>query len=171
MTRKKFAGAAALAAGALVLGAVLGQPGNGRASGTAPPPPTGCPAGTGPIRVGSLTPPARLLIQPVGVTPNPVTSSTASIQLEFLVTACDGRPVAGANLFAVTIPFNQFAATEGTTGADGKVTLTQSRLRGFPARTRNQQFLAVFARATKPGEPILGGVSSRRVISSRVSLG
>lgn len=170
MTWNKFAGVVAIAAGALVLGAVFGQPGSGRASGTAPPTQSGCPSGSGTIQIADLKPPARLMIQREGITPNPVTSSTNSIQLQFLVTACNGRPVAGANLYAIAIPFNQFAGTQATTGSDGKVTLTQSRLSGFPARTRNQSFLAVLARATKPGESLVGGVSTRRVVSFRVSL-
>lgn len=167
MTGKKLAAVGALAAGVIVSGAIIG--GSGLASG-ATAPPTGCPAGNGPIQVADLTPPARLMIQQQGSTPSVVTPSTSSVQLHFLVSACNGRPVQGANLFAVSIPYNEFTAEHGTTAADGTLTLTASELSGFPA-SRRQELLAVLVRATKAGEPILGGVSSRRVVSFPVSLG
>jgi hypothetical protein len=130
----------------------------------------GCPSGSGPIQVANLTPPARLMIQQKGSTPSVVTRSTAAVQLHFLVTACNGRPVQGANLYAISIPYNQFAGQRATTGADGTVTLTESRMPGFPADHR-QELLAVLARASKPGEPLIGGITSRRVVSFPVSLG
>jgi hypothetical protein len=55
---------------------------------------------------------------------------------------------------------------QGTTGADGSVTLTEARRSGFPA-SRHQRLLAVFVRASKPGDPALGGVSSRLVVAYR----
>lgn len=96
--------------------------------------------------------------------------ASAGNQSSSLVTACNSRPVEGATVFASPIPYNQFAGTEAKTGADGKIVLTQTRQRGFPARNRHQGLLAVFARATKEGEPILGGVSTRRTVAFRVSL-
>src|SRR5437763_166260 len=169
MTVKRLTGAAAVAAGALVVGAVFGQAGNGRA-GNSPPTPNPCPAGSGTIKVADLQPPERLMIEPRGVTPAPVTPAANSIQLHFLVTACNGRPVQGASVFAVSIPYNQFQGEQATTGADGTVTVTESQLSGFPASQR-QELLAVLARATKPGEPILGRISTRRTLSFPVSLG
>jgi hypothetical protein len=72
-------------------------------------------------------------------------------------------------VFAIPIPYNQFGGIERLTGADGTVTLTQSRERGFPA-SRRQQLLAEFVRARKPGDPILGGVSTRRTVAFQVHL-
>jgi hypothetical protein len=129
----------------------------------------GCPAGTGTIQIGDLQQPARLSIDAATITPL-VTLSTHTIRLHILVTACGGRPVQGASVFATPIPYNQFSGPENTTGADGTVTLTQKRRAGFPARSRNQHLLAVFVRATKPGEPVLGGVSTRRTVAFRVNL-
>lgn len=130
----------------------------------------GCPAGTGTIQIADLTPPARLQISKASISPSLVTLSTHRIQLHFTVTACNGRPVAGAQVFATPIPFNQFSGNQKLTADDGTVTLTESRLRGFPARSRHQNLLAVFARAAKPGEPILAGVSTRRTVAFRVHL-
>jgi hypothetical protein len=166
--------AAALAAGGLLVGAVVGQTGSGRAAGTTSTttrtPANGCPSGSGAIQVADLAPPARLRIEQRGITPAVVSRSTSSIELHFLVTACNGRPVQGADLFAISIPYNEFTGEHATTGADGTVNLTESRLTGFPASNR-QELLVVLARATKPGEPLVGGVSSRRAVSFPVSLG
>lgn len=132
--------------------------------------PTGCPAGTGTIQIADLKAPARLSIDAATIAPRLVTLGTHTIQLHIRVTACGGRPVQGASVFATPIPYNQFAGPVKTTGADGTVTLTQQRRRGFPARTRRQHLLAVFVRAVKPGDPLLGGVSTRRTVAFRVNL-
>ena len=131
---------------------------------------TGCPTGTGAIQVADLQLPARLSIDAATITPKLVTLGTRAIQLHIRVTACGGRPVQGAKVFASPIPYNQFQGPEGTTGADGTVTVTEKRRRGFPARRRNQHLLAVFVRATKPGDPVLGGISTRRTVAFRVNL-
>ena len=131
---------------------------------------TGCPAGTGAIQIADLQQPARLSIEKASLTPRLVTLGTHTIQLHVLVTACGGRPVQGASVFATPIPYNQFSGPDETTGADGTVTLTEKRRRGFPARRRHQHLLAVFVRATKPGDPVLGGVSTRRTVAFRVNL-
>jgi hypothetical protein len=128
-------------------------------------PPSGCPAGTGVIVVAQLAPPARLLIANASITPS-VRRSTSTIHLHFKITACNGRPVQGATVFATPIPYNQFLGVQASTGADGTVTLTEARRSGFPA-SRHQRLLAVFARATKPGESSLIGVSSSRVFAFR----
>jgi hypothetical protein len=130
----------------------------------------GCPAGSGAINVAALTPPARLNIGQPTITPNVITRSTQSAQLRFQITACNGRPVQGASLFAPAIPYNQFTALQGTSDANGFVTGTVARQSGFPA-SRRQHLLTVFARASKPGEPILAGVSTRRLFTFPVNLG
>jgi hypothetical protein len=114
--------------------------------------------------------PARLSIDAATIAPRLVTLRTHTIQLHVRVTACGGRPVQGASVFATPIPYNQFAGPEKATGADGTVTLTEKRQRGFPARSRSQHLLAVFIRAAKPGDPVLGGISTRRTVAFRVNL-
>jgi hypothetical protein len=70
---------------------------------------------------------------------------------------------------ASPIPYNQFGAVSGATVADGTITLTESRQHGFPA-SRHQRLLAVFAHASKPGEPSTQGVSTSRLVSFRISV-
>jgi len=144
--------------------------GTGRATSapTAVATPGGCPSGTAPIPIASLAPPARLVIGNESISPS-VTRRTRTIHIRFEVTACGGRPVQGATVSASPIPYNQFAAVSGATAADGTVTLTESRQRGFPA-SRQQRLLAVFAHASKPGEPSTQGVSTSRLVSFRISV-
>lgn len=138
-----------------------------------PPPapaPTGCPAGTDTIRIEQLSSPARLLIAGQQLSPPVVTGSTTAVTVRLRVTACGGRPVSGALVYGAAVPFNQFTPREQPTGAEGWATLTMSRLRGFPANPGNQQLLVMLARARKPGESLLGGISTRRLVSFPVDL-
>ncbi len=84
--------------------------------------------------------------------------------------SCNGKPVQGALVLAEAVPFNQYTRpTEAATGADGWAQLTMTQLSGFPAAGR-QQLLVVFFRARKSGENLLGGVSTRRLVSFPVDL-
>lgn len=131
---------------------------------------TGCPAGTGTIQIGDLAPPARLQIDSETTTPATVTRTTSSVQLRFRVTACGGRPVQGAAAYGTPVPYNQFTVGHAATGADGLATMTLQQMSGFPA-ARRQQLLTIFARASKPGEPIVSGVSTRLLTAFHVRLG
>jgi hypothetical protein len=136
---------------------------------TAAPPSSGCPSGTGPINVANLQPPARLSIGGQRITPSVVTRDTSVIRLSFRITACSGRSVVGALVYATPTPYQQFSATEQPTGSDGRAVLTMRQLRYFPA-SNQQQLLVVFVRARKGGEDVLGGVSTRRLVSFKVNL-
>ena len=134
----------------------------------AAPAPTGC-NGNAPIPIANVSLPDRLLIDAQSIAPSVVGRSTQSIQVRFRVT-CKGKAVQGALLYAEAVPFNQFSApAEQPTGSDGFATLTMNQLRGFPAADR-QQLLVIFARARKAGEDVLGGVSTRRLVSFPVDL-
>jgi hypothetical protein len=129
---------------------------------------TGCPTGTGAIKIADVSPPARLLIDQQVTSPSLITGSTNQITAHFRVTACSGRPVEGALVFASVIPYDQFAGQEAATAADGTVNLVLNRQKGFPVSNK-QRLLVIFARARKGGEDPLGGVSSRRLVSFPVS--
>jgi hypothetical protein len=132
---------------------------------TSPPSSNGCPSGTGPISVSNVTPPARLLIDGQQVTPSVITRSSTDITVRFHVSACGGRSVAGALVYATAVPYNQFSIPpETATDASGWATMTMHQEGAFPASPR-QQLLAMFVRARKSGESLLGGISTRRLVS------
>jgi Ig domain of plant-specific actin-binding protein len=127
----------------------------------------GCDANA-PLQVQNISAPDRLNISAGTSSPPVVGRSTQSVTVRFQVT-CKGKPVQGALLYAAPVPFNQFRPGEQPTGADGMAAITMGRLAGFPA-ARQQRLLVVFARARKPGEALLGGISNRRLVSFRVNL-
>jgi len=134
----------------------------------APAAPSGC-DGNAPLPIAGIALPNRLLIDGQQISPGVVLRSTQTITVRFRV-VCKGKPVQGAIVYGEAVPFNQFTApAEQPTGADGWATLTMNRAAGFPA-TGSQALLVVFARARKAGEDILGGVSTRRLVSFPVNL-
>lgn len=147
--------------------AVTAKNGSGSATASSAPtvviPPSGCPAGVGSIPVAELTPPARLDVANVAVTPA-VSRSATTIHIHVHVSACGNRAVQGASVFAAAIPYNQFAVGQAATASDGTADLTEARRGGFPAG-RNQHLLTVFVRAWKQGEPQTAGVSGSRVVA------
>lgn len=134
------------------------------------PSPTGCPAGTGSIQPNEIRPPARLTIDRQAIVPSVVTGQTRAVTVRFRVSACGGRPVQGMLVYVTAVPYSQFTVPpEATTGVDGWAQLTMNRDRFFPASSR-QQLLVMFVRARKSGEALLGGISTRRLVSFRVDL-
>ena len=138
----------------------------------APPPSTsGCArTGNDAIPVAELDAPERLLVDRQEASPSVIGGSTDTIVMRFRVSACNGKPVSGALVYVTAVPYNQFTVPqEQATGADGWAELRMNRLRGYPA-TPKQQLLVAFVRARKPGGNLLGGISTRRLVSFPVDL-
>ncbi len=142
-------------------------------SAVAPPPPpsaTGCPTGTGTIQVANLKSPARLLIDAQQSSPSIVHAGSQQIIVRYHVSACGGRSVQGALVYVTATPYNQLSSPgEQATGSNGFAELSFHTLSGFPVSGK-QQLLAMFVRARKSGENLLGGISTRRLFSIPVSL-
>lgn len=134
------------------------------------PAPTGCPTGNGTADVAGVSLPARLVIDGQQASPTVITRSISDLVLRFHVSACGGRPVQGALVYATAVPFDQFnVPAEASTGSDGWATLTLHKASRFPA-SPVQQLLAVFVRARKNGENLVGGISTRLLVSFPVNL-
>ena len=135
---------------------------------TTPPPANAC--DKNPVVANELKPPERLLIAGQQVSPSVVVGSTQEIVARFRITACNGKPVQNALVYVTAVPYNMFSVPpEASTGADGWAELRMNRQRGFPATPR-QQLLVMFVRARDPGGNLLGGISTRRLVSFPVNL-
>ena len=131
-----------------------------------PKPPTGCPGGAFAL-VSQVTPPARLIIDRLQFSPSVVTRSTQDVIARFHVVNTCGQPVQGALVYATAVPFNQLSVEEQPTGKDGWAQLDLHVLSSFPLSSK-QGLLVLFARARKPGDNLLAGISTRRLVSLRV---
>lgn len=133
------------------------------------PSPTGCPSTSGTLAVAAVSPPARLSIDETQVEPSTVTFRTRAITVRFHVSACGGQPVQGAVVYATAVPYGQFAIpNEQPTGSDGWASLDFEAQPGFPVSSK-QAILVTFVRARKPGDSVLGGISTRRLVSFRIT--
>jgi hypothetical protein len=140
---------------------------------TATPAANGCPKTTSASQAVSVTDvsaPARLLVTQFQANPSVITRSLSDFTVRFHVGNTCGQAVQGAQVYATAVPFGQVSIPgQQQTDANGDVTLQFHKLAGFPA-ARNQRLLVVFVRASKPGDPVLAGISTRRLISLRVNL-
>jgi hypothetical protein len=133
-----------------------------------PPPPapaTGCPSGSGTIQVADLKSPARLLIDLQQSDPPIANRGTRQLIIRYHVTACGGRSVQGALVYATAVPYNQLSIPpEQTTDSNGWARLDFRTLAGYPVSSK-QGLIVLFVRARKSGENILAGISTRRLFS------
>jgi hypothetical protein len=127
-----------------------------------PPPPA-----TGTVPVGDLRAAGdRLVVASVQFSPNPVTSSTAPINVRVRITA-RGRPVSGASVFMRATPRVVQGQTVQT-GGDGIANLTLVPNAQFP-QPRNGFNVQFFIKAFRPGDPGLGGIAGYRLVQVRLA--
>jgi hypothetical protein len=138
-------------------------------SGTTAPPPKP-PVGVGAaISISAVSLPDRLVISQVKFTPSIIRSKSQPITGRFRITETQaGRPVTGAMVYAIGVPANRVSVPgEVQTDGSGWATITFNPLRGMPLKRGAQ--LTFFVRARKSGENPLAGVSTRRLVSVRIS--
>jgi hypothetical protein len=143
-----------------------------RAAPPSPPPPSGPPGqvrladGSISIPVTSVSPPHRLVISGVSFSPNPVRSRTPFTG-RLRVTDTRGYVVRGATVFVLGVPYERIeVAPEQVTEMDGSVTFTLRPTASLPLR--RGFYLVMFLRARKPGDSLLAGVSTRRLVQVRL---
>ena len=95
---------------------------------------------------------------------------TRSITVKMHISSTCGNPVQGANVYATGVPYNMISIpAQQQTDNQGWVSMQFKTMQGFPA-TAHQQLLVMFVRASKQGDPVLAGISTRRLVSLRVNL-
>lgn len=127
----------------------------------------GCPVGSSrTLSIASVQAPARLTIDRMQFTPSVLGRGPERFTARFHISACSsGASVQGALVYATAVPYNQINnAPEVTTDSSGWATISFHTMSGYPS-SRHQQLLAMFVRARAPGGNLLGGVSTRRLVS------
>jgi hypothetical protein len=119
------------------------------------------------IAIGNVSLPDRLVIDKVSFSPNPLTSRNTAIVARFHVADTKGLSVQGALVYAIGLPYGwTYNAPEQPTGADGWATITIQPTRAIPIR--RGAALVLFVRARKPGDNLLAGVSTRRLVQEGI---
>jgi hypothetical protein len=130
--------------------AVVGSAGGGGGGGSATP-------------VSRVNLPDRLIISGLQFSPNPGTHSP--ITARFKVTDTRNRTIQGALVYVVGLPYGWTRnAPEQPTGGDGWATITIVPTTAMPRVAS----LVMFVRARKPGDNLLAGVSTRRLVQLRI---
>lgn len=125
--------------------------------------PTAVVAGAGPASIGveQVSLPNQLVITGVQFVPRRLQSRQAFVG-RFRVSDARGNLVRGAVVYAIGIPYGWVRpAPEVVTGSNGWATI-----QFFPTRLMplHKAALVFFVRARKPGERLLSGVSTRRLV-------
>jgi hypothetical protein len=133
----------------------------------------GCPklaAGAAAVSVADVSTPARLQIDQMQSNPGVIKRGTGLFTVRFHVSDTCGSPVQGAQVYATGVPYNMISIpAQQQTDNQGWVSMQFKTMQGFPA-TAHQQLLVMFVRASKQGDPVLAGISTRRLVSLRVNL-
>jgi hypothetical protein len=115
------------------------------------------------ISVNDVKLPNRLMIDRVQFSPF-ILRSRRAFSVRFRVMDTQNHPVQGAMVFVVGIPFgNTSTPAEQATGADGYVTFVIKPTRRLRLSARGNQLF--FVRARKPGDRLIAGVSTRRLVN------
>lgn len=125
------------------------------------------PNGETSIPVANVNAPERLVIAQTRFTPNPLRSRGQLITARFKIQDTRGFVVRGALVFAIPLPYGWTTQPpEVVTTTEGWASVTMRATSKLPRRGA----IVVFARARKPGDNVLTGVSSRRLVQMLVSM-
>ena len=118
--------------------------------------------------ISKVSLPERLLIDRITYTPSRISSRSVPLVARFHVVSTKGYCVSGATVQGLAVPFDRLSSEpEVTTDATGWAQITFQVLPTFQLRHGN--LVVIFVRARKPGENLLAGVSTRRLVSVRVA--
>ena len=117
--------------------------------------------------VAKVSLPQLLLVDQITYRPSVITSRSQPLVARFHVVSTKGYCVSGAVVLGLGVPFDRLSKEpEVTTDATGWAQITYQILPTFQLRHGN--LVVIFVRARKPGDSILSGVSTRRLVSVRV---
>jgi hypothetical protein len=118
------------------------------------------------LSVAQVSLPNRLVIDRVRFSPNPVTSRDTAIVARFHVADTRGFAIQGALVYTIGLPYGwTFNAAEQPTDSHGWATIVIHPTRNMPLR---RGALVMFVRARKPGDNLLAGVSTRRLVQEGI---
>ncbi len=119
------------------------------------------PSGETSLPIEMIAPPQRLVVSSVKFIPARLSSRQAFVG-RFRVIDTRGYVVRGALVYVLGLPYPWLrAAPEATTGADGWATIQLFPTAKMPIR---RAALVLFVRARRPGDNLLAGVATRRLV-------
>ena len=117
------------------------------------------------IQVTQVSLPNRLIIDGVKFSPSP-SRSRGVITARFHVSDTRGFSISGALVYVLGLPYGwTYAAPETPTDGTGWATIQIRPTRNMPLRRGD---LVMFVRARKPGDNLLAGVSTRRLVQEPI---
>ena len=117
------------------------------------------------IQVSQVSLPNRLVIDGVKFSPSRA-STRGPITARFHVSDTRGFSIPGALVFALGLPYGWvYGSAEQATDQTGWATMTIRPTRNMPLRRGD---LVMFVRARKPGDSLLAGVSTRRLVQEAI---
>jgi len=119
------------------------------------------------ISVTQVSLPNLLTIDNLHFTPNPLRTRGA-FTARFHVSDTRGFSIQGALVYAIGLPYSWLRnAPEAVTDASGWATITLQPTAAMPLSRGGA--LVLFVRARKPGDNLLAGVSTRRLVQLRIT--
>jgi hypothetical protein len=113
----------------------------------------------------SVSLPNRLIIDGVKFSPTPATSR-GTITARFHVSDTRGFSISGALVYALGLPYGWvYSAPEQPTDSTGWATIQIRPTANMPLKRGD---LVIFVRARKPGDNLLAGVSTRRLVQEPI---
>jgi hypothetical protein len=110
----------------------------------------------------SVSLPEQLVAAGVSFTPNPVRSRSRPLRVTVLVQDTRGCVVRDALVFVRSVPLVTSSLQERPTGRNGTVSARLTLRQSFPIKDNGR--VQFFIRVRKPGDPVLTGVGSRRLV-------
>ena len=115
----------------------------------------------GAVSVSAVSLPNRLVISRAAFLPSRLKSRNTFVA-QFRVTDSSGHPVVGALVYAIALPYGWISsAPEVQSGADGWASIQMRPTANLPLK---RGAVVMFVRARKPGDSLLAGVSTRRLV-------